>query len=75
MEVEPILRRRCFTCHADNGVATDEHDFAHFETLHAQRVGVANEIAACAMPPSPSPPLPGAEAEVLLRWVACGAAR
>ena len=73
-DVRPILERRCFKCHAGDGVAADEHDFSHFETLHAQKMALANEIGACAMPPSSEPPVPDQEAEVLLRWAACGAA-
>jgi hypothetical protein len=73
-DVRPILERRCFKCHAGEGVAADEHNFSHVETLRAQKRALANEIGACAMPPSSEPPVPDAEAEVLLRWVACGAA-
>ncbi|HEY8088741.1 MAG TPA: hypothetical protein VIF09_12870 [Polyangiaceae bacterium] len=71
-DVRPILERRCFKCHAADGVAADEHDFSRVETLRAQRSAVASEIGACAMPPSSEPPVPDAEAELLLRWVACG---
>jgi hypothetical protein len=71
-DVRPILERRCFKCHAGDGVAADEHDFSHVETLRAQKTALANEIGACAMPPSSEPPVPDADAEVLLRWVACG---
>jgi hypothetical protein len=72
MDVRPILERRCFKCHAGEGIAADEHDFSRVETLRAQKRALANEIGACAMPPSSEPPVPDAEAEVLLRWVACG---
>ena len=72
-DVRPILERRCFKCHAGDGVAADEHDFSHVEILRAQKGGLAGEIGACAMPPSTEPALPDGEAEVLLRWVACGA--
>jgi hypothetical protein len=71
-DVLPILERRCFKCHAGDGVAADEHNFSHLETLLAQKTALANEIGACAMPPSSEPPVADAEAEVLLRWVACG---
>jgi len=73
-DVRPILERRCFKCHAGEGVAADEHDFSYVETLRAQKHALASEIGACAMPPSSELPVPDAEAEVLLRWVACGAA-
>jgi hypothetical protein len=70
-DVRPILERHCFKCHAGDGVATDEHDFSHLETLRAQRGALVSEIRACAMPPSGEPTLPAPEAEVLLRWGSC----
>jgi hypothetical protein len=72
-DVRPILEKRCFQCHANGGVAADEHDFSRLETLRAQKVALAGEIGACAMPPSPEPTLPETEALTLLNWVACGA--
>ena len=71
-DVRPILERRCFKCHAGDGVAADEHDFSQVQILRAQRVAFASEIGTCAMPPAPEPPVADAESEVLLRWVACG---
>ena len=71
-DVRPILERHCFKCHAGDGIAADEHDFSHVETLRAQKRGLASEIGACAMPPSPEAPIEEREADVLLRWVACG---
>jgi hypothetical protein len=73
-DVRPVLERRCFKCHAGDGVAADDHNFSHFETLRAQKTALATEIGACAMPPSSEPPVPDPEAELLLRWVACGGA-
>jgi hypothetical protein len=75
-DVRPILERRCFKCHAGDGVAAEEHDFSQAQTLRSQRVALASEIGSCAMPPSPEPPVADAEAELLLRWAACsGVAR
>jgi hypothetical protein len=71
-DVRPIIEQRCATCHAGGGVAADEHDFSRVETLWAQKNALASEIGACAMPPSSEPPVPDAEAEVLLRWATCG---
>ena len=71
-DVRPILQARCFKCHAGEGEAAGEHDFSHVETLRAQKRALSNEIGACAMPPTPEPPVPEEEAEVLLRWAACG---
>jgi hypothetical protein len=70
-DVRPILERHCFKCHAGDGVAADEHDFSHVETLRAQRGALVGEIRACAMPPSGEPPLPEPEAAALLRWASC----
>jgi hypothetical protein len=72
-DVRPILERRCFKCHAGDGAAADEHDFSQVQTLRSQRVALASEVGSCAMPPAPEPPVADAEAEVLLRWVVCGA--
>jgi hypothetical protein len=69
-DVRPILEKRCFACHAGDGVAADEHDFSRFEVFQKQRKTVAGEISACAMPPRK--PLPEEEAATILRWVACG---
>jgi len=70
-DVRPILERRCFKCHAGDGAAAEEHNFSLIETLRAQKSALASEVGTCAMPPSSESPVPDAEAEVLLRWVAC----
>jgi uncharacterized membrane protein len=72
-DVQPVLQRRCFACHANDGEAADEHDFSRFPTLRAQRTSVADEVSSCSMPPSGKPQLTDDEAVTLLRWVACGA--
>jgi hypothetical protein len=69
-DVQPIVRKRCFGCHAAGGVAADEHDFDDVAVMHAQRATVASEVVSCSMPPRA--PLREDEARVLLRWVACG---
>jgi uncharacterized membrane protein len=73
-DVRPILQARCFKCHAGEGEAASEHDFSRVETLRAQKRALSNELGACAMPPAPEPPVPDEDAEVLLRWAACGTA-
>jgi hypothetical protein len=72
-DVAPVLQHRCFSCHANGGMAADDHDFSHFATLHAQRESVVAQVGACAMPPPEAPTLDAAEADMLLRWAACGA--
>ena len=71
-DVRPILAARCFKCHAERGVAADDHDFSRVETLRAQHVALTNEVSACAMPPSGEPDLSDDDARVLLAWAACG---
>jgi cytochrome c553 len=68
-EVRPVLERRCFDCHANGGVAAEDHDFSRLEGLRAARLQVVDEVSACAMPPRS--PLPESEAELLLRWASC----
>jgi uncharacterized membrane protein len=72
-DVRPVLERRCFTCHANDGPAAEEHDFTHIETLRAQRLQLVDEVTARAMPPKGRPQLTDGEAQTLLQWVACGA--
>jgi hypothetical protein len=71
-DILPILGRRCFQCHAGEGVAAEDHNFSRFGTFHAQRSTVADQIAACTMPPASQPTIPEDEADAILRWVACG---
>jgi uncharacterized membrane protein len=73
-DVRPLLERRCFACHANGGVAAEDHDFSRVETLRAQRQSITDEIAERVMPPKGRPQLTDPEAELLLRWAACGAA-
>jgi uncharacterized membrane protein len=73
-DVRPLLERRCLSCHANEGVAAEDHDFSRVETLRAQRQSLADEVAERAMPPQGQPQLTDAEAQLLLRWAACGAA-
>jgi uncharacterized membrane protein len=73
-DVRPLLERRCFGCHANDGVAAEDHDFSRVETLRAQRQSLTDEVAERAMPPKGQPQLTDPEAQLLLRWAACGAA-
>jgi hypothetical protein len=68
-EVQPILEKRCFRCHAGDGPAADEHDFSQTERVVGQRGAIRDEIASCSMPPKA--PLADAEANTLLRWATC----
>lgn len=70
-DVSPILQKRCLACHANNGMAADDHDFSRFATLQAQRSQVVTQVGGCGMPPTQ--PLQAEEADVLLKWAICGA--
>jgi uncharacterized membrane protein len=72
-EVHAVLERRCFGCHAGDGVAAEEHDFTRADELRAQRSSMADEVSARAMPPASRPPLSDAEVDLLVRWARCGA--
>jgi uncharacterized membrane protein len=73
-DVRPLLERRCFACHANDGVAAEDHDFSRVETQRSQRQSLTDEVAERAMPPKGQPQLTDSEAQLLLRWAACGAA-
>jgi cytochrome c551/c552 len=68
--VLPTLKKRCFGCHTGDGVAVDELDFSRIEALRGAGTEIVDEVSTCAMPPRSR--LDDAEANLLLRWVACG---
>jgi hypothetical protein len=69
-DVMPILKKRCFGCHTGDGVAADELDFSQIQALRGAGTEIVDEVSTCAMPPRSR--LADDEANVLLRWVACG---
>jgi hypothetical protein len=68
-DVAPVLAQRCLGCHANGGVAAEDHDFSHLEGVRAERLQIIDEVSSCAMPPRA--PLPERDADVLLRWAVC----
>jgi uncharacterized membrane protein len=72
-DVRPLLERRCFTCHANDGPAAEDHDFTRVEILRAQRRSLTDVVTARAMPPQGRPQLTDDEAALLLRWASCDA--
>jgi hypothetical protein len=70
-DVAPVLERRCFSCHASDGMAADEHDFSKPSKVWAERVALADRVRSCSMPLPPSPPLDPSEAGVLIAWASC----
>jgi hypothetical protein len=69
-DVLPILKKRCFGCHTGDGVAADELDFSQVQALRGAGTEIVDEVSTCAMPPRSR--LGDDEANLLLRWVACG---
>jgi hypothetical protein len=72
-DLRPVLERRCFSCHAGDGAAAEEHDWSRYAVAFAQRRAIADQIAECGMPPPKAPRPSKEEAELILRWVTCGA--
>ncbi|HEX3769387.1 MAG TPA: hypothetical protein VHV30_00920 [Polyangiaceae bacterium] len=68
-DVQPIVAHRCLSCHANGGVAADEHDFSRPESFKAAHREIADEISSRSMPPGA--PLPPREADILVRWATC----
>jgi hypothetical protein len=68
--VLPVLKSRCFGCHNGDGVAADEHDFSRIEALRGAGTEIVDEVSTCAM--TRRSRLGDDEANLLLRWVACG---
>jgi hypothetical protein len=69
-DVLPVLKKRCFGCHTGDGVAADELDFSQIGALRGAGTEIVDEVSTCAMPPRSR--LGDEEANLLLRWVACG---
>jgi hypothetical protein len=69
-DVLPILKKRCFGCHTGDGVAADELDFSQIQALRGAGTEIVDEVSTCAMPPRSR--LGDDDANLLLRWVACG---
>jgi hypothetical protein len=68
-DVQPIMKRRCFSCHTNGGIAVDEHDFSSVKSIQGARLEIGDEIASRSMPPNH--PLPESEADVMVRWATC----
>ncbi len=69
--IQPVLERRCFSCHAAGGEAAEDHDFSRVRTLLSQRRTIGDQVSARAMPPPGRPPLTDDEASSLVRWASC----
>jgi uncharacterized membrane protein len=73
--VRPLLEAHCAKCHRAGESAGEDHDFTHFDTLHAQRRSIAAVLRSGAMPPPPAPGPTPDERALLVRWASCGAPR
>jgi hypothetical protein len=69
-DVLPLLKRRCFACHAGDGMAVEDHDFSKPSVVHAQKSRIGTQVGACAMPPRQVPLAP-ADAQLLMAWATC----
>jgi hypothetical protein len=69
-DVQPILERRCVTCHSDTSTGpwplTTYQDVVDWYDL------VRDDVLRCTMPPRDSPPLTRAESRAILEWLSCG---
>ena len=72
-DVQPVLRERCFACHAGSGDEVEDHDFSTFEKVYAQRADIEGKVRARAMPPAGRPQLTETERRTLLAWIGCRA--
>ena len=69
-DVLPLLKRKCFACHAGDGMAVEDHDFSKPSVVLAQRSRIGTQVGACAMPPRQVPLAP-ADAKLLMAWATC----
>ncbi len=72
-DIEPVLREKCFACHAAGGSAVDELDLSAFGKVHDARVVLEGKVRARAMPPVGRPQLTDAERRTILSWLVCQA--
>ena len=72
-DVEPVLRNKCFACHAGNGGAVEDLDLSTFEKVHGGRVVIEGKLRARAMPPAGRPQLTDPERRTILSWLGCNA--
>jgi len=72
-DVVPVLRQKCFACHAGDGDEVEDHDFSSFAKVRAQRASIEGKVRARAMPPSGRQQLTDPERQTLLWWLSCHA--
>ena len=70
-DIEPLIERRCWGCHANGGVATPAHDFSTYDDIYRQRSAMLNQVYACNMPPADAGQLTPEERASLLSWFVC----
>lgn len=71
--VEPIVASRCWSCHADGGVAVGVRDLSSYALVARSRSTVLSQVYACKMPQPGAPPLTPDERKTMLAWLVCGA--
>lgn len=73
--VGDLLSERCTpACHAAGGVEATRPltDYSH---VSGMRMGIANQLLSCSMPPAGAKPLSDQERQLILDWLSCGAPR
>jgi hypothetical protein len=73
-EVQPIIRRSCYPCHAQGGSgALEGHDYQTYAGVAMVSTTAETDILNCKMPQAGGDqPLSAADAQTLVSWFACG---
>jgi hypothetical protein len=71
-DVAPVIQASCTPCHAPGGKESSRL-LTDYDSAHANRGPMLNQIHACRMPPSDGPPLTAQGRAILLAWLVCGA--
>jgi hypothetical protein len=72
-QVQPIVQKGCFPCHADGGAAGPQFDYSTYAGVHRAYTEMIVQLSACNMPPADAAPLSGDDRATLLAWLGCRA--
>jgi len=72
-DVEPIIARRCFPCHAPGGVEVSAFDLSTYAGVQRHQSPVLSAIHLCLMPKAGAPPLTVDELTTFIEWLECSA--
>jgi hypothetical protein len=69
-DVQPILERRCVTCHS--ATSTGPWPLTTYQDVTDWYDVIRDEVLHCTMPPpEEAPPLTAAESRAILEWIRC----